>query len=316
VAGGGPGARTLVIGCGFIGSHVVTELAARDRPPIALTRSHPPDEVLHAIPAGDLHLSDAADTEALGRALSGVDNIIYSAGGLLPSESEGNPELDSRLTLGPLRAVLEALRTRPGTKLTYISSGGTVYGDPDELPVKETAPLRPHGSYGELHLICEREIEAYRREHGLRVRILRCSSVYGERQMPDRGQGVIPTFLHRIEQGRQIDLYGGEETIRDYVYVGDVARAVVALLDRDDGEAILNLGSGEGTSLTELLRLVERQAGRRAVVKSHPKRDFDVQRIVLDTARLRNLLPFEPTPLEMGIERTHAWLNAHTPEQV
>jgi UDP-glucose 4-epimerase len=316
VAGGGPGARTLVIGCGFIGSRVVTELAARDRPPIVLTRSHPPDEVLRAIPAGNLHLSDAADAAALGHALSGVDNIVYSAGGLLPSESEGDPELDALLTLGPLRTVLEVLRTRLGKRLTYISSGGTVYGDPDELPVKETAPLRPHGSYGQLHLACEQEIETCRREHGLHARVLRCSSVYGERQLPDRGQGVIPTFLHRIEQGRQIDLYGADETVRDYVYVGDVAGAVVALLDRDDGEAILNLGSGEGTSLTELLRLVERQAGRCAIVKNHPKRDFDVQRVILDITRLRNLLPFEPTPLELGIERTHAWLNAHTPEQV
>jgi UDP-glucose 4-epimerase len=127
---------------------------------------------------------------------------------------------------------------------------------------------------------------------------------------------VIPTFLHHIERGLPIDLYGPRETVRDYIYVGDVAEAVIALLDRDDGEAVLNLGSGEGTSLTELLRLLEHQAGRPAVARAHPKRDFDVRRLVLDVTRVRRLIGFEPTPLDRGIERTHAWLSARAPEQV
>lgn len=295
---------------------MVAELACQNRPPIVLTRSQPPDDVLPAIAAGDLHIGNVGEPASLAPALEGVGHVVYCAGGLLPAHSQDDPELDARLTLGPLRAVLEALRARPGAKLTYISSGGTVYGEPDELPVSETAPARPHGSYGELHLICEKEIEQHREEHGLRARILRCSSVYGERQLPDRGQGVVPTFLHRIEHGLQIDLYGGETTLRDYVYAGDVAKALVALLDRDDGGAVLNVGSGEGTSLTALLHLIEKQVGRSAVVRSHPERDFDVREIVLDTTRLRGLIDFEPTPLEVGVERTHAWLASHAPERV
>jgi UDP-glucose 4-epimerase len=316
VAGGRQGDRVLIIGCGFIGSHVVTELACQNRPPIVLTRSQPPDEVLPAIADGDLHIGDASRASDLTPALDEVRHVVYCAGGLLPARSQEDPELDAKLTLRPLRAVLDALRERPGVRFTYISSGGTVYGEPDELPVNESAPVRPHGSYGELHLVCEEEIERDRREHGLHARILRCSTVYGERQWPDRGQGVIATFLHRIEQDRQIDLYGGAKTIRDYIYVGDVAKAVIALLDRDGGEAVLNLGSGEGTSLTELLALVEEEVGRRARIRNHPERDFDVSEIVLDTTRLRRLIEFEPTALEVGIARTHAWLTAQTPEPV
>jgi UDP-glucose 4-epimerase len=313
VAGGWQGADVLVIGCGFIGSHVVAELASQDRPPTILTRSQPLEEVLHAIPQGALHVGDAGDPADLEPALEGVRHVVYCAGGLLPADSQENPERDKALTLKPLRAVLGALRERPGVKLSYVSSGGTVYGEPETLPVRETAPTRPVGSYGRLHLVCEEEIERDRAEHGLRARILRCSTVYGEQQLPDRGQGAVVTFLHRVEQGLSVDLYGGGTTIRDYVYAGDVARVSIALLDLDEEPAIVNVGSGEGTSLLELLRLVEAEVGHAAKVDTHPERGFDVHRIVLDTTRLRDLLDFQPTPLSVGIARTHRWLATMRP---
>lgn len=300
--------RPLVIGCGFIGSHVVAELAGAGRPPVVLTRSRPAEDVLAAIAPSDLHLGDAGDAPVLERVLDGIEHVVYCAGGLLPVASEEDPERDRELTLAPLRAVLAALRARPEAKLTYISSGGTVYGEPERVPVGETAPTRPFGSYGKLHVACEEEISRERAEHGLRARILRCSTVYGEHQSPDRGQGAVVTFLHRIEHGLPIDLYGGGATVRDYVYAGDVARVLVALLDRDEETPVLNVGSGEGTSLLELLRLVEAEVGRVAEVRSHPERGFDVHRIVLDTSRLNGLVDFRATPLAAGIARTQAWL--------
>lgn len=314
-AGGRQGAGVLVIGCGFIGSHVVTELASQDRPPTVLTRSQPADEVLRAIAPGGLYIGDAGDAAGLASALDGIGHVAYCAGGLLPADSQRDPERDELLTLRPLRAVLEALRERPGVRLSYVSSGGTVYGEPETLPVSETAPTRPVGSYGKLHLVCEEEIEQHRSQHGLRARILRCSTVYGEHQLPDRGQGAVVTFLHRVERQLPIDLYGGGTTIRDYVYAGDVAKVLVALLERDEEPAVVNVGSGEGTSLLELLRMVEAQVGQRAKVDTHPERGFDVHRIVLDTTRLRDLLDFQPTPLAVGIERTHGWLGAAQPEE-
>ena len=310
MTGGGRSDRPLLIGCGFIGSHVVAELAGRGRTPVVLTRSRPAEEIASAIGPGDLHLGDASDSGNLERALEGIGHVVYCAGGLLPAASEKEPERDEELTLAPLRAVLGALRSRPETKLTYVSSGGTVYGEPEEVPVPETAPTRPVGAYGKLHVACEEEIARRCEEHGLQARVLRCATVYGEQQTPDRGQGAVVTFLHRIEHGLPIDLYGGGATVRDYVYAGDVARALVALMDRDEGPAVLNVGSGEGTSLLELLRLVEAQVGRPAEVRSHPERGFDVHRIVLDTSRLRGLVELEPTPLDTGIARTHAWLQA------
>ncbi|HYG97302.1 MAG TPA: NAD-dependent epimerase/dehydratase family protein [Solirubrobacterales bacterium] len=312
----GQGARILLVGCGFIGSHVVEELARGSRPPVVLTRSRPASAVASLIPEGDLHLGGAQDPEILERALEGVGHVVFTAGGLLPAASEENPELDARLTLEPVRAVLAALAERPGITLTYLSSGGTVYGEPATVPIDEEAPTEPVGAYGRLHLACEKEVMAAHRERGLDVRILRCATVYGEHQRPDRGQGAVVTFLHRIEHGEPVHLFGDGGTIRDYVYAGDVAAAIVQLLGCRDVSPVLNLGSGEGTSLAEVLALAEKEVGRRANVVRHPARDFEVHRIVLDTSRLRGLIDFEPTPLETGIARTHCWLTSGAVEKV
>jgi UDP-glucose 4-epimerase len=307
--------RILVIGCGFIGSNVVEQLVAGGRPPAVLTRSAPAPEVAAKIAPGDLIVGDATDPETVDRALEGVEHVIFSAGGLLPAASEENPEEDARLTLGPVRTVLKRLRERPGVGLTYLSSGGTVYGEPETIPVPENAPTEAFGAYGRLHLECEREVLAAGREHDLPARILRCATVYGEHQRPGRGQGAVVTFLDRIERGEPIDLYGGGATIRDYIYVGDVARAAIALIGQG-GPAVLNVGSGTGTSLLELLQAVEREVGREAQVKQHEPRGFEVHQIVLDTTLLHQTVGLEITDLPTGIARTHNWLKTERPERV
>jgi UDP-glucose 4-epimerase len=307
--------RILVIGCGFIGSNIVEQLAAADRAPAVLTRSKPAAEVAAKIAPGDLIVGDGADPETVERALEGAEHVIFSAGGLLPAASEQDPELDARLTLGPVRTVLERLRDRPGVGLTYLSSGGTVYGEPEKIPVPEDAPTEAFGAYGRLHLECEREVMAASRDHGLRARILRCATVYGEHQRPGRGQGAVVTFLDRIERGEPIDLYGGGATIRDYVYVGDVARAAIGLIGQG-GPAVINVGSGSGTSLLELLQLVEREVGREAQVHRHDPRGFEVHQIVLDTTLLHQTVELDVTPLPAGIARTHRWLKTRRAERV
>ncbi len=303
--------RTLVVGCGFIGSNLVEALCAAGEQPVVLTRSRPREALVALIGEANLIVGDAAEREVVEAALPGVGRVVFSAGGLLPAASEQNPELDRVLTLGPVEAMLTALEGRPEVFLTYLSSGGTVYGEPGRIPVRETDPTAPISAYGKLHLGCEELITTASRNSGLRARVLRCATVYGEHQQPDRGQGAIVTFLHRIEKGEQIDLFGGGSTVRDYVYVGDVAEAIIATMGSAEAPELINVGSGEGTSLLEVLRLAETQVGREAKVANHPERGFDVHRIVLDNTRLREAIGFEPTPLATGIARAHEWLLAN-----
>lgn len=306
--------RTLVIGCGFIGSRIVEELLKQDAAPVVLTRSTPTEAIASRLPKNRLLIGDAADPEVIEAALDGVGQIVYTAGGLLPAASEREPERDAELTLGPLQNVIDALRGREEARFIYLSSGGTVYGDPREVPVSEDEPTRPRGVYGELHVRCEEAISKAIRDDGLRAQVLRCSTVYGEGQLPDRGQGVINTFIRHLEQGESIELFGDGTTVRDYIYVGDLAQIVVALLSIDDGPTTLNVGSGEGTSLLDVLRLVEAEVGRSATIIRHEERGFDVHRIILDVSRLHDLLEVERTALAEGIHRTHKWLSAMSGE--
>jgi len=302
----------LVVGCGFIGSHVVGELAARGRSLAVLTRSLPPQDVAAAIDPSVLTIGDAADPAVLERALDGVSEVVYCAGGKLPAQTEESPELSTELTLGPIEALLAALREVPDVGLTYISSGGTVYGEPRQVPVPEDAPTEPRAIYGRLHLACETAIDRERRESGLRAHVLRCSTLYGEHQEPDRGQGAVVTFLDHVARGEEIVLYGDGAAVRDYLHAGDVARAIVDLFDRPQAPVVLNVGSGHGTSLAELVTLVEREVGKPARVVSRPERNFEIERIVLDITRLREQVDFRPLPLAEGISRTHAWLASIT----
>jgi UDP-glucose 4-epimerase len=272
---------------------------------VVLTRSPPPAEVEARLAPGDLVLADATDPGALSAAMRGVDEVVLCAGGLLPAASERDPDRDAELTLGLVGAVLDALEAKPGARLVSVSSGGTVYGRPERFPVDEAHPTRPIGRYGEVRVAAE---ELVLRRAGLAACRLRCATVYGEYQPPDRGQGAIPTFLHHVRNDEAIELYGDGTTVRDFVYAGDVGRAVVALLDGGALPPVLNVGSGQGVTVGELVGLIEAQTGRPAQIVQRPARAFDVPAIVLDIERLTELVGADPTPLEDGLALTDRWL--------
>jgi UDP-glucose 4-epimerase len=300
--GQAPTGRTLVVGCGFIGARFAAELVARNVETIVLTRSEPGEVKRTALGASEVVVADAASA-VLDEALHGVGHVIYAAGGLMPAESEQDPALDAALTLRPLVAVLDAIAVRPGVRLTYISSGGTVYGRPRYLPVDEEHPKEPMSAYGINKLAAENLVEAHSERHGVSARILRCSNVYGETQPANRGQGVIATFLERSRRGEPLVLYGDGAVVRDYVHVDDVVDAGIALLGRPIEPTVVNVGLGEGYSLGHVVELIDQISGGRLTIERRPARDFDVPEIVLDVSRLKSLVPYEPIALDEGVRR-------------
>ena len=302
-----PDARVLVVGLGFIGSHVVAALSRAGIPATILTRSAV--GAFGAIGGGapgnaTLVRGDAADPAVVRQAIEGAGHVVYCAGGLMPAQSNLHPTADIELALPPLICLLEALRQRPGVGITFLSSGGTVYGDPHRLPVAEDHPTDPITSYGVMKLASEKYIRMYASLYGVAGRILRCSNVYGEGQPPDRGQGVIAAFLHRALTDQPIAIFGDGSVVRDYLYAGDLADLVVRLLRLGNQPELANVGSGVGTSLKQVVGLVEAVTGRTVRVEHKPGRAFDIGEIVLDISRLRRLVSFDPVPLEAGIRRT------------
>jgi len=298
------GRRVLVIGCGFIGERLVTELVRARYSTVVLTRSPLDARKRERIRGADLIVGDADTEHFLSRALDGVAHVVYSAGGLLPAESDLNPELDLTLSLPPLIATLDALREREGVGLTALSSGGTVYGRPRYLPVDEEHPTNPISSYGIVRLACEKYVAMYSERYHIPAQILRCSNVYGENQPAERGQGTIPTFLQRVLADEPLTVFGDGSIVRDYLYVGDLASVLLRLLDLPPEPRLLNVGSGDGASLNRLIDLVGDITRKRVLIDRRDVRPFDVQEIVLDISHLRSLIDFEPTRLEDGSRRT------------
>jgi UDP-glucose 4-epimerase len=295
--------RAAVVGLGFIGERFARSLVERGVETVVITRSQPVSRNLEGLALADLIVADAAETDRLEDAMAEVGHVVYAAGGLMPAASAENPGLDAALSFPSLISVLEALRSRPGASLTFISSGGTVYGPPQYLPVDERHPTEPISTYGVVKLASEKFVSMYATLHGIPARILRCSNVYGENQPADRNQGVVATFLDRLARGRPAVLYGDGSVVRDFVYVQDVVDAALALVGRSPEPMILNVGAGRGHSLNDVIALIEAAAGRTLEVDRRPSRGFDVSEIVLDIARLRALVDFEPTSFETGIAR-------------
>jgi UDP-glucose 4-epimerase len=266
---------------------------------------------MRLIEGAEVVIGDASDRETVLRAVDGADHVLCCMSGLLPAESNRNPAVDAALSLPPLINVLEALRRHP-VPMTYLSSGGTAYGNPRSIPVPETAPTDPITSYGIMKLAGEKYVSMYSELYGLPVRILRCSNVYGEGQPSNRGQGAVAVFMQRIAQAEPVIVFGDGSIIRDYIHVSDVAQVVMTLLDRRDGPRILNVGSGVGTSLNDLIGIIESVVRMRARVDRRAARAFDVRAIILDLSILRRMFAFSPMPLQIGIHRswTHSALEA------
>lgn len=294
--------RALVIGCGFLGGNVACGLARRGVEVRVLSRSFAPPAAA-MLPARALVEGDVSSHLILERALAGVDEVIYCVGGLQPAGAELDPRRDASLMLGPLRELVAALRGRHGVALTYLSSGGAVYGNPRRLPVSEAEPPDPIGAYATVRLAGERIVVRAHEEHGIPVRVLRCANVYGEGQPVNRGQGAVGVFLDRILRGVPIELFGDGGVVRDYVYVGDVVEVIARLITDHGGSTLMNVGSGEGTSLNELIGLLESSTQQTAIIVRRPGRGFDVHRVILDVTRMRRLVSVEPLGLSEGIGR-------------
>ena len=293
-----------MVGWGFLGAAVGRRLAHDGVYVAGLTRSESPETSRARVEGVGMAIGDAADPSCLAAALVGVDHVVCAAGGLLPPEAQEDPRRDAIATLSPLLALLEALRRRPSIGLTYLSSGGTVYGNPPNPTASETDPVAPVSAYGASRLAAEVYAQTYGRTHGFSVQIIRCANAYGPGQPAERSQGAVAVFLHRVAAGLPIRILGDGAATRDYVFIGDLAFAVSGLVREHREVDIVNVGSGRGCSVLDLIEHVSNAVGRLAVLEFLPGRRHDVRSIVLDITQLRSLMEYNPVSLADGLRLT------------
>jgi UDP-glucose 4-epimerase len=229
----------------------------------------------------------------------------------VPNTSFADPLGDLLQNLPPtVRLFIEA--AKKNCRVVFISSGGTVYGPPQTLPITEDHPTAPISPYGLTKLTLEKYAFLYATTHGLKVTCVRPANAYGVGQRPFSGQGFVATAMASAMLGQTIKVFGSGEIIRDYIYVSDIAAGIFSALEHGQIGATYNVGSGIGVSNGEMVKLIGpllQEVGFACHVEYMPERAFDVSRNVLDSSRLTASTGWVPkVQLPEGLICTREWL--------
>jgi len=302
----------LVVGGGFLGSHVAHRLAAQEHTVIVYSRSF--SEWLVRKDRSSRGRIELAEGElpaghGLAELIEQADVVFYLAGSSTPAMAQTDPGGSITSFVVPAAAVLDLMRETSTRRIVLASSGGTVYGAVKELPTSEEHPTEPINLHGHNSLTVERYAMFFAERHGFEPVILRYSNPYGPGQLARHGQGVVAAWCEALAHEEAITIYGDGQARRDFVFIDDAADATVLAGLRAVGPAVYNVGSGESWSLYDLLQVLERVTGRQANVHQIPARPVDVPATQLDCARIGGALGWQPTTsLEEGIRASWEWI--------
>ncbi len=278
-------------GAGFIGSHLVDALVGQCHQVIVLDNlRRSSTESLHRhLTANKVTLltEDIRDYDSVLRAADGTEVVYHLAAQSNIMGALHDPDYSFTTNVVGTFNVLKAA-SRVGARRVVFTSSREVYGEPESVPVPESAPLKAKNPYGASKVAAEAYCRAWRSTSELECQVLRLANVYGPR---DRDR-VIPVWLGRALRGEDLELYGGEQVL-DFVWVGRVLEALLAAARCPD-QGPVNVGSGTGTRLPDLARRIVQLTGSRSSVWRLPARGAEVIRFVADAGKMRCLLGVTP----------------------
>lgn len=285
------GRRVLVTGGGgFIGGHLIG----------ALLSAGADVGNVDFIPGRNRHArlvhwaGSFLDHSLLREALVGVDVVYHLAATNFPRESNRDPRRDAEENLVGSLNLLDQAVAAGVKRFVFASSGGTVYGPTEVVPIAEDHPTNPISAYGIAKLAIEKYLRLYHQQTGMRTVSLRLANPYGPHQSIRKAQGALTTFCHHALGDQMIEIWGDGTVERDFIHISDVARAMIAAGLSDVAGTEINIGSGTGTSLNTLLAEIGAALGRPVRVTYLAARQFDVPRNFLDIRRAEALLGWTP----------------------
>jgi UDP-glucose 4-epimerase len=303
-------------GSGFIGSHLVRCLAQSDTQVRVFDRDYENyQQNIGNLKAVEFYQGDIEDATTLKQALVDVNSVVYLIHSTVPASSMQDLTFDVTSNVLPLIKFLSAVRMHKSIeRLIYVSSGGTVYGNPDKMqPISENCETKPISSYGLTKLVCEHYVRLCLSDSHIKSYIARPSNAYGPNQNFSHNQGVVGVFLRHLIANKSITVFGDGGVVRDFIYVRDlVAGLRKCLVDSDNstGQVLtLNFGTGVGVTLMQLIEVIETIVGREFTINKQPDRGFDCHYNVLDVSKAFQVLGWQPRmSLEDGILKTWEWL--------
>lgn len=289
--------KVLVLGAnGFIGKHLCLALKDAGADVRAVGLKFGAEDLI----GFEKCIGSLLDKEFIKEVLQGCDVVYHLVSTTIPSSSVHDPYLDcANNTLATIQ--LLTLAVEAGVKtVVFASSGGTVYGIPTEVPVKETAPNNPICPYGIHKLSIEKYLHYYSYAFGLKTVALRLANPYGQIQRKNNLQGAVDVFVNNALQGKPIEIWGDGSIARDFVHISDVVRAFILAPEVDAQHEVINIGSGVPVSLNTIIEILRKHIDIEVVYK--PSRKFDVPSIYLDISYAKKIMNWKAIhSLEEGI---------------
>ena len=287
--------RLLIVGgCGFIGEFLSPWLADIGHQVIVADWECRIGRLSSRVGL-DLQARNLTEVTPDDRIFENVDQVIHLSSSSSPASSMKNFEKDANDNILSALRILEGCRIHGIGTFIFASSGGTVYGETMQSVVTETHETNPINAYGVGKLTIEKYMRLFAHHSGMQTISLRMANAYGPGQLRGRSVGAIANFVLKAHHGKPIEIWGDGETVRDYVYISDIATAFgscVSSPDLPSGE--YNVSSGIGHSLRQVIAELGAVIGKRPVARYLAARPVDVPRIVLDSSKLRNATGWKP----------------------
>lgn len=298
--------KCLVLGGnGYLGYSIVNELVKTNQ----YVRCLEYNTVIfnERIPNVEYIIGDAFDTETLTNALDNIDIVYYCISTSMPNNSDRFLSNEIRCTLNSLDFILSVMIKCHVSSIVFPSSGGAIYGEQTSEPVSEEATLAPVTTYGVGKQLSETLIEFYCRKYIINAYVYRIGNVYGSKRMRAIPQGIVDVFIQEALQNQPIMIWGDAvNSVRDYIYLDDAAKAIVSssMLNLK-GFNVFNVGTGIGTSVQEIIRLIEESLNTHIKVKWCRQKPSGVKSIVLNSEKIQKATNWKPCmTIEKGVQKT------------
>lgn len=288
--------KILVLGAsGFIGENLVKKLNALGHEVVTFSRRKD---------------GDYGDESLISKKLIDIDVVYHLITATHPAHANQDLIYDLNENVVKTIKLLELCVKFKIKKFIYLSSAGTVYGIPEYLPLNENHPLKPISPYGLGKVTVEHYLAYFNYHYGLDYITIRPTNPYGPGQDFQKGLGAITNFMEKIRHDTPLEIWGDGNVRRDYIYIDDVIDALVKAFQIKTSSKIFNLGTGIGTSLNELITLLESKTKKKLVVNYRPKRGIDVPDNTVDISLIKQELSWSPQfTIEQGIDKYWSYLS-------